>query len=282
MRAALAALVASLVFVASGSTEPVERLVTIPGKFYAPGKITALVGDEVTWRNDDSSTHTVTADDRSFDSGDVAPGTTFTRTFATPGVYAYHCSIHRFMHGEIDVVAIVLKAPAYAVPVGVETALKGLAPADARSVTIRRVGAGDATDVGAAPVAPDGSFRFPLVATSSATYVASAGGLTSKAARVVVAARLELRAVRAARGALVRIMTAPAQPHARLQLQAYLYERFDFVPIRRARLDGRGRAILRLRHVRAPLHLRAFLPRGVNGFGRAFSRTIVLRPARGS
>ncbi len=70
---------------------------------FAPAGLTVKVGGTVTWTNADSATHTVTADNGSFDSGHLAPGTTFKQTFAKAGTYAYHCSIHSSMTGTITV-----------------------------------------------------------------------------------------------------------------------------------------------------------------------------------
>jgi len=51
-------------------------------------------GQTVMWTNPDSRTHTVTADDGSFDSADVTPRTQFSMEFDTPGSYAYYCQYH--------------------------------------------------------------------------------------------------------------------------------------------------------------------------------------------
>jgi plastocyanin len=45
----------------------------------------------------------VTAVDKGFDSGDVAPSKTFTRTFSTAGTFAYRCNIHQYMTGSVVV-----------------------------------------------------------------------------------------------------------------------------------------------------------------------------------
>ena len=51
-------------------------------------------GQSIEWSNDGNSPHTVTADDGSFDSGNLAPDATFTTAFDQPGVYAYFCKYH--------------------------------------------------------------------------------------------------------------------------------------------------------------------------------------------
>ena len=77
--------------------------VTIAGFAFSPGALTVKVGTSVTWTNQDSVAHTVTADDGSFDSGHLGNGLTFKQTFAKAGTFAYHCAIHRSMTASITV-----------------------------------------------------------------------------------------------------------------------------------------------------------------------------------
>lgn len=61
-------------------------------------------GEEVTFRNDDSTAHTVTADDGAFDTGPVAAGETATFTAPDgPGEIPFHCDIHPSMTGTLTV-----------------------------------------------------------------------------------------------------------------------------------------------------------------------------------
>ncbi|HEX8861425.1 MAG TPA: cupredoxin family copper-binding protein [Actinomycetes bacterium] len=64
---------------------------------FAPKRITAKIGETVSWKNDDGATHTVTADDGSFDSGSLASDKTFSQTFDEAGTFKYHCAIHSSM-----------------------------------------------------------------------------------------------------------------------------------------------------------------------------------------
>ncbi len=80
------------------STAPV-----IEGFAFDPQEISIEVGDEVTWTNNDGTAHTVTADDDSFDSGNLSGGDTFSQTFDEAGEFAYHCNIHSSMTGTITV-----------------------------------------------------------------------------------------------------------------------------------------------------------------------------------
>jgi plastocyanin len=65
--------------------------------------ITVPVGTTVIVRNDDSAPHTFTADDGSFDSGNIGGGDTFEMTFTEAGTFAFHCNVHPAMTGTITV-----------------------------------------------------------------------------------------------------------------------------------------------------------------------------------
>ena len=71
---------------------------------FEPGMLTVPAGATVTWTNAGSRTHTVTADDGSFDSGRLDPGEQFSQTFDQPGTFTYHCGFHPEMQGSIVVI----------------------------------------------------------------------------------------------------------------------------------------------------------------------------------
>jgi plastocyanin len=70
---------------------------------YQPNAIEVPVGTTVTWTNGDAIQHSVTAKDGSFDSGLFEQNGTFSQTFTAPGTYAYVCSRHGSMMGEVRV-----------------------------------------------------------------------------------------------------------------------------------------------------------------------------------
>lgn len=70
---------------------------------YSPSTLTVTPGSVVTWINADVARHTATADDQSFDSGDIPPGRNVTTTFAKAGTFPYHCNIHPTEKGTIVV-----------------------------------------------------------------------------------------------------------------------------------------------------------------------------------
>jgi plastocyanin len=70
---------------------------------FAPADVTIKAGDTVRFVQDDETAHTVTAADKSFDSGNLDRHATWSHTFATAGTYAYMCSYHTYMKGTVIV-----------------------------------------------------------------------------------------------------------------------------------------------------------------------------------
>ena len=76
----------------------------IAGFAFAPSDLEVQVGDEITWTNDDTAAHTVTATSGAdFDSGTLAQGASFTFKAEKAGTIAYFCVIHPSMKGTITV-----------------------------------------------------------------------------------------------------------------------------------------------------------------------------------
>ena len=67
---------------------------------YNPGSVTIKAGETVTWTQSGEEPHTVTADDGTFDSGQLATGETFSMRFDSPGTYPYFCTLHGGPGGE--------------------------------------------------------------------------------------------------------------------------------------------------------------------------------------
>jgi plastocyanin len=74
---------------------------------FDPKTIAITKGDTVVWTNMDAAPHRVISDIGSvkteLDSQTLAKGDTYSHTFSELGTYAYHCSIHTSMKGEIIV-----------------------------------------------------------------------------------------------------------------------------------------------------------------------------------
>jgi plastocyanin len=77
---------------------------------YHDTPVTVHVGDTVEFINDDGDAHTVTASDKSFDSGGLDTHESWSHTFTKPGKYAYFCALHPYMKAIVVVVPADQKA----------------------------------------------------------------------------------------------------------------------------------------------------------------------------
>jgi amicyanin len=91
----------------SSSNTPAEtNTVKISDMSFSPASIKVKVGQTVTWTNEDSIAHTVTADTASSDapaSDLLSHGQTYSFTFNKAGTYAYHCQVHPNMKATVIV-----------------------------------------------------------------------------------------------------------------------------------------------------------------------------------
>jgi plastocyanin len=70
---------------------------------YVPDTVTIHPGQTVRFIEDDETPHTVTAVDKSYDSGNLNQKDTWKHTFATEGTYKYFCAYHPYMKGTVIV-----------------------------------------------------------------------------------------------------------------------------------------------------------------------------------
>ena len=77
--------------------------VVIEGNTYKPVEIKVSMGSTVIWYNRDAVIHTVTARDRTFDSGSLRRNDTFSYTFHEAGTFEYYCIPHPYMIGKVIV-----------------------------------------------------------------------------------------------------------------------------------------------------------------------------------
>lgn len=240
---------------------------------FSPSAPDVLPGETVTWTNISERTHTVTADDGSYDT-ELASGATFAVAApSAPGVYRYHCRIHAGMAGELDVWRVILAPlPTAPVPAGQPVDLSGRTADPQAPVTIEAdLGSGFHTVATAQP-APDGTWKTSVPAQTTGDFRAVSGLDTSQTRRLVVLDRhIAIRATK--RG--VHVTVTPALPYGRLLLERFTRERFGWYPVARRKLDYLSRADFRVRRpatvrvaivdrdrwttlaTSAPLHLRA-------------------------
>ena len=96
------------------TTISIPQGTSVPGceatnECYLPFEVVVNVGEEVTWSNDDSAAHTVTAGSAAdgpsgiFDSSLFMAGTTYSFTFEEAGTFPYFCMVHPWMEGTVNV-----------------------------------------------------------------------------------------------------------------------------------------------------------------------------------
>ncbi len=271
MKTAAVVLAAMLLSVAAhGATAQVAE-VSMPGKLFAPRDLDVLVGTSVTWRNVDTTTHTVTEEEDEFDSGFVRPGGVFSARFSVQGTFVYHCTIHRFMRGAVRVFQVVLRGSVEPLPAGRRTTLEGIAPAGATEVMLERVLPGPRAVVARATPGADGAFSFRVRAPEPRRYRVRTSSASSPVVRVRVAPRVTI----ARRGNAIAVTARPARPGSRIALQVYDREKFDFVTVARGRLDVLSRATIPFSAERKA-HVRAVV-RGSQGWSDGFSRPLLVR-----
>jgi plastocyanin len=101
------ALVALMIGLAA-YVQPTQTLkdvtVIVDGQGYHPPSVTITAGQTVSWYNAErDGAHSATADDFTWDTGDMWPFATCWITFEQPGVYYYHCMHHPEEVGEVIV-----------------------------------------------------------------------------------------------------------------------------------------------------------------------------------
>ncbi len=275
MRAALAVVLSAAAPLAVAPAASGAVPVNIEFQAFSPTPLDVLPGETVEWDNISSRAHTVTADDESFDSGDIEAGDRFDRTFDAVGAYDYHCRIHPGMVGELDVRRVILgDLPTALVPVGERFDVDGRTADPSSPVEIERSIDGGFETVATATPEADGTWHAELVAERTAEYRARVGADVSQTRRLLVS---EHRVIVHVRRGRVSVRTVPPNPYGRVMLELRLRERFGWWPQRFKRLDYLSRASFRVnRRVRARVSLV-----DTDGWTRlAISPVVRIRPRR--
>jgi plastocyanin len=252
--------------------------VSILATAFAPDRIDVVAGDTVHWDNVSVQRHTVTADDGSFGSGQLFGGDGYAHRFAAAGEVAYHCTVHPYMHGVVDIHRVLLDAPREPGAPGRPYVLSGRSSLPAGSaVAVERDAGSGFVQVASATVGADGGFTAAVRSPESASFRAvTADGEASPAVHLLIVDR-SITAV-AGRG-VVRVAVTPASPGAVVVLQLRQREHFGWWPTRRMRLDRSSHAVFRVpvaRRTRA----RAVLTLADGATILASSRVVTVAPRR--
>ncbi|WP_263419457.1 cupredoxin domain-containing protein [Terriglobus albidus] len=86
---------------AAGSALPSH--ITIANFQFQPISLTVHTGDTVIWENRDIVPHTVTDSRGAFDSGSIAPGSSWNLKTTAAGTYQYVCTLHPNMKATLIV-----------------------------------------------------------------------------------------------------------------------------------------------------------------------------------
>jgi plastocyanin len=88
---------------ATGMAPQRVRAVLMKDFRYQPSILTVKVGDTIEWKNADIFPHTVTAEDKSFDSASINPGHSWKFIVRTAGTINYFCTLHPNMRAKLIV-----------------------------------------------------------------------------------------------------------------------------------------------------------------------------------
>jgi len=272
-RALAVAALAALASAAPAVAAPKQAEVSVQFSAYGPSQLDVLPGTTVLWSNVSQRTHTVTADDETFDSGHLDPGARFRVTFARPGAYTYHCTIHSSIRGEIDVRRVILDTlPTAAVPLGSKVDFSGLTADGGKPVRIeRRVSGSKFATVASTSSAHGGAWHVAVPATVTGDYRAVSGADASEVRRLLVGVRkVNLQVMRTG----VSVEVTPSAPYAPILVEVYRRERFGWWPVQHRRLDYVSEAEL---HVPRGVQVRVVLVDRDGWTPIATSRAVMLR-----
>lgn len=85
------------------AAKPKTRTVVLRGMNFLPATVTVNVGDTVIWKNEDVVPHTATARNKSFDSGNIDPGGSWSYVANKKGTFPYVCAYHPNSRGRLVV-----------------------------------------------------------------------------------------------------------------------------------------------------------------------------------
>ena len=80
-----------------------DATVNMEHQTFLPDKLDVAAGTKITWTNNDTIPHSVTANDGKFDSGAILPGKSFQWTATDAGNVDYHCIFHPSMTAAVMV-----------------------------------------------------------------------------------------------------------------------------------------------------------------------------------
>ena len=180
-----------------------NKTVSIKATGFAPKTVTIAGGDTVTWKNVDTVSHQVVANNGAFASGQIAPNRIYAKRLDTPGTYGYHDALHPVLKGTVKVTG-----PAPSVSIGASTAIAvygnaihvggAISPAaNADTVVVYAQPSGQASfvEIGRVQTTTNGVWDFITTPQLLTSYKATWKGKTSAIITVAVQPQLRLKRI---------------------------------------------------------------------------------------
>jgi plastocyanin len=277
MRRALIVLMTVVGLVVASPAMADTKTVQITRNAFVPARISVAAGDTVTWRNVDSRTHQVVANNGSFASLALKTNETFSQTFTTPGTVGYH-DADSTARGSVLVTAVtppptatvtltsdrtsVIYNGAVVLRGNVSTGVSG------ETVALNTQQAGDvkvAQAVDTTQTGPGGAFMFTVHPNIRTSYEAAFKLATSQPVTVYVAPRITL--TRSANGIFHTTAISDQSYRGHFVL---LQQRRGFgawVTVRKIFLGSRDSASFRMRFRHGRTFVRIWMTAPQAGFG---------------
>jgi plastocyanin len=264
-----------------GSAGEPRAEVAIEYASYKPGHLDVLVGETVMWTNESARAHTVTAEDRSFDSGRVNLRERFAHSFETSGAYPYYCRLHPTIRGEVDAHELLLDPQPETAAPGRSYELSGRATLpEGSDVSIEADSGSGFAPVASAQVDADGGFSAMVTPERTTRYRAVSGSESSPPVELlVIDHRVRAVAVRHGGAVVVGATVTPAAHGQRVVLQVRSRERFGWWPTRRGRLNHHS-SVRFVLHTARRVRARVVLTRADGATVLAQSRQLAVPAAR--
>ena len=168
---------AALVVAAGAGAD--TRSVQITKSGFTPANVTVQLGDTVTWRNSDTASHQVVADNGSFASQVLKPGESYSVTFTSTGRVNYHDEFAKSHKGSVTTAgapaSLTLNASSTTVVYGSGVTLSGQTSGQITNepvtLTSQPVGKGTQS-VATTMTSTSGTFQFGVTPTIQTAYQA--------------------------------------------------------------------------------------------------------------
>jgi plastocyanin len=199
MRKLIVATVAALGLAAPAHAATVHIQIKSTG--FVPKTVTVNHGDTVSWKNVDTKSHQVVANDGSFASPIVGAGKTYSHQFNTAGTFRYHDALHPSLTGTIKVkgpppsVTFALSQPI--VTYGTSIMLNGQISSHKANQTVQltaqEYGQPSAVVLANVVTGANGVFGFQVLPKMYTTYLARWNSVSSAPIIAQVAPKVTLR-----------------------------------------------------------------------------------------